>query len=116
MAARLCKACGIRYPVHEDFVRCPACDGGTSYHSDESPQEDWEERVERLDRRQSVDEKLHLYRLGVLVVAWGNASGAVSSDDVDGLELLAGGKGDLHRMCDAFGQGCTLAQALRIWL
>lgn len=74
---------------------------------------DWEE-PEQSSRQET--ERLHLYRLGVLVVAWGNAVDVVSPEDIEGLECLAGCSGDLHLMVRAFGQGCTIGQALGIWL
>lgn len=65
---------------------------------------------------QTTEEKVELWRLGQLVKSYSERVAVLDEHDVAGLECLAKCKSDLHQIVKAFGAGCTLGQAMAIFL
>jgi hypothetical protein len=51
VAARRCSVDGISFPDSTAYTTCPVCSQGTSYISNDSPDEDWREKVAALLER-----------------------------------------------------------------
>jgi len=62
------------------------------------------------------EEKVELWRLGQLVRSYSERVAVLDEHDVAGLECLAKCKSDLHGIVKAFEAGCTLGQAMVIFL
>ena len=63
MPARLCKECGIAYPVGENFVFCKVCEGPNVYKVDREPDLDWEARTEDASADTSEETRVFAWRV-----------------------------------------------------
>lgn len=66
MASRLCKECGIAYPVGENFVYCNVCSGANVYDVGREPDYDWQERVADALGDGSEEARIFAWRVGRL--------------------------------------------------
>jgi hypothetical protein len=118
MASYFCPQCDIRYPSSGEYLNCHGCKALNTFRMDMSHDKDWQRRVEDVINppRLLGDTKEQRWRLECLVRAYGERVTVIDQEEVDGLMRLASSYADLRTMCKAFEAGCSLGQAMGIFL
>lgn len=119
MASQRCSTCGISYPT--GVYQCKVCDGKTSYIANETPDDDWQDVVERAKAGEAgrgtlstTEEKVETWRASELERF---GLDPVLAAHVAGRRHAEGGYAvDLDDYRRLVGRGCAPATAVEILL